>query len=256
VNDGSLSGCGVLITRAQHQAHEIKSAIEAAGGDTFLFPAIDIVGRDIDEIGRELARKPDPDIVVFVSGNAVAYGLAAIRSKNAKIAVVGPATRAAIEAMGVHVDIFPQDGFDSEHLLQHDALQAVEGKSVVIVRGQSGRELLADTLAERGADVHYLSVYDRIPHEPTLADLEDLEFALNQGRVGFVIVMSVETLEALVQIVPAQTLGLLRHTTLVAPSARVLQTASELIPGIATELALGPQAPAMVKTLIRLTQSR
>ena len=256
MNDGNLSGCGVLITRAQHQAHEIKSAIEAAGGNTFLFPAIDIVGRDIDEIGRELAGKPDPDIVVFVSGNAVAYGLAAVKGKNAKIAVVGPATRAAIEAMGVQVDIFPQDGFDSEHLLQHDALQAVAGKSVVIVRGQSGRELLADTLKERGADVHYLSVYDRIPHEPTLADLEDLEFALNQGRIGFVIVMSVETLEALVQIIPAQTLGLLRHTTLVAPSARVLQTASELIPGIATELALGPQAPAMVQTLIRLTQSR
>jgi uroporphyrinogen-III synthase len=245
----------VLITRAQHQAHELKSAIEAAGGNTFLFPAIDIVGRDIDEIGRELAALPEPDLVIFVSGNAVAYGLAAIKGKNAKIAVVGPATRAAIESMGVSVDIFPLDGFDSEHLLRHDAFQAVHDKNIVIVRGQSGRELLANTLRERSANVRYLGVYHRVPHEPTLADLEDLEFALNQGRIGFVIVMSVETLECLVQIVPPQALSLLRHVTLVAPSTRVLQTASELIPGIATELAPGPQAPAMVNTLIRLTQS-
>jgi uroporphyrinogen-III synthase len=142
VNGGGLAGCGVLITRAKHQAHELKSEI----GDTFLFPAINIVGRDIDEIGRELAEMPEPDIVIFVSGNAVAYGLAAVKRKNAKIAVVGPATRAAIESMGVNVDIFPQDGFDSEHLLQHEAFQAVQDKSIVIVRGQSGRELLADTL--------------------------------------------------------------------------------------------------------------
>jgi uroporphyrinogen-III synthase len=255
VTDASLSGCGILITRAQHQAHELKSAIEAAGGDTFLFPAIDIVGRDIDEIGRELAELPEPDIVIFVSGNAVAYGLAAVKGKHSKIAVVGPATRAAIETMGVTVDIFPQDGFDSEELLRHDQLQQVDGRNIVIVRGQSGRELLANTLRERGANVHYLGVYERVPHEPTLADLEDLELALNQKSIGFVIVLSVETLVCLVQIVPAQALSLLRHTTLVAPSARVLQTASELIPGIATELAPGPQAPAMVDTLIRLRQT-
>ena len=255
MSDDGLAGCGVLITRAKHQAHELKSEIEAVGGDAFLFPAIDIVGRDIDEIGRELAALPEPDIVVFVSGNAAAYGLAAVKGKNAKIAVVGPATRAAIESMGINVDIFPQDGFDSEHLLQHDALQTVQGSHVVIIRGQSGCELLADTLRKRGANVQYLSVYKRIPHEPTLADLENIEIALNQERIGFVIVMSVETLAHLVRILPSLCLSLLRKSTLVAPSTRVLQTASELIPGIATELAPGPQAPAIVDTLIKLAKS-
>ncbi len=255
MSEAGLAGCGVLITRAQHQAHELKAAIEAAGGDALLFPAIDIIGRDIDEIGRELAALPEPHIVVFVSGNAAAYGLAAVKGKNAKIAAVGPATRAAIESVGVDVDIFPREGFDSEHLLRHEALQAVRDRNIVIVRGQSGRELLADSLEERGAIVHYLSVYDRIPHEPTLADLEDLEVALNQGRIQFVIVMSVETLGHLVHILPPQCLTLLRKSTLVAPSTRVLQTASELIPGISTGLAPGPQAPTMVNTLIRLTQT-
>lgn len=252
---GDLAGCGVLITRAKHQAHELASAIEAAGGTAFLFPAIEIIGRDVLDIGREMATLAKPHIVIFVSGNAVAYGLAAVKAKNAKIAVVGPATRAAIEAVGVGVDIFPGDGFDSEHLLRHDALQSVRDKNIVIVRGQSGRGLLADTLTERGANVSYLSVYERIPYEPTLADLENLEIALNEERIRFVIVLSVETLEILVQILPPQCLRLLRKSALVAPSTRVLQTAAELIPGIETVLAPAPQAPTMVSTLIKLWQN-
>lgn len=255
MNDAALAGCGVMITRARHQAHELQAAVEDAGGNAILFPAIDIVGRDVAEIGRNLSAIPQPDIAVFVSGNAVDYGLAAIRATDARIAAVGPATRNAIEATGVHVDIFPAAGFDSEHLLQHDELQDVRGMCIVIVRGQSGRELLANTLRERGAIVHYLRVYARAPHEPSLADLEDVEYALSEGRVSFVTAMSVETLERLVQMLPQQCLGPLGKSTLVAPSTRVLQTASRLIPGIATELAPGPQAPAMVDTLIRLWQA-
>ena len=250
-----LAGYGVLVTRPEHQSYELASAIEAAGGEVFHFPTIDIVGRDISEIGREFAELPEPDIVVFVSGNAAVFGLATVKGKNTRIAAVGPATRSSIESVGVSVDIFPQNGFDSEHLLQHDDLQAVRDKNILIVRGKSGRELLADTLRERGANVHYLCVYDRVQHEPTLAEMENLESALDGGRIRFVTVMSVETLECLVQIMPSQALGLLRQSTLVAPSTRVIQTASELIPGITTVLAPGPQAPAMVSTLIEASKT-
>ena len=255
MSEAGLAGCGVLITRPEHQSHELAAAIEAAGGNTFHFPAIDISGRNIDEIGREFSALSEPDIVIFVSSNAVAYGLAAIKGNNAKLAAVGPATRAAIESLGVDVDIVSERGFDSEHLLNHVALQDVSDKNVLIVRGQSGRELLADTLRGRGANVQYLCVYYRTPHEPTLADFEDLQAALHQRRIQFVTVMSAETVEHLVQILPPQSLSLLRQSTLVAPGTRMLQTASELIPGIATVLAPGPQASTMVDTLIRLRQT-
>ena len=129
MNDGGLAGCGVLITRPEHQSQDLVSEIEAAGGKVFRFPTIDIIGRDIDEIGMDFAKLVRPDIIVFVSGNAVAYGLAAVRGKYQKIAAIGPATRAAIEAVGVSVDIFPEDGFDSEHLLQHGALQSEIGRA-------------------------------------------------------------------------------------------------------------------------------
>ncbi len=255
MSDGALAGCGVLITRPEHQSHELTAAIDAATGNVFHFPAIDIIGRDINEIQKDFATLPAPDIVVFVSSNAVAHGFTVVKGNNAIIAAVGPATRAAIEAAGAAADIFPEDGFDSEHLLEHAGLQEVSGKNIVILRGQSGRELLADTLIERGANVDYLCVYSRAPHAPAPPELEKLESILHQGRVHFMTVMSVETLELLVQILPSQCLSLLRQSTLVAPSTRVLQTASKLIPGIATVLAPGPQAPTMVKTLIKLWQT-
>ncbi len=255
MSEAGLAGCGVLITRAEHQSQELAAGVKAAGGNVFHFPAIDIIGRDREEICRELATLPEPDIIVFVSRNAVAHGLAAVKDFNAKIAAIGPATRLAIESDGETVEIFPESGFDSEHLLSHVALQDVDGRNVMIVRGQSGRELLAETLRARGANVDYLCVYERTPYEPTPAELENLESALGEERIRFVTVMSVETLECLVQIIPAQALSLLRQSTLVAPGTRVLQTASELIPGIVTVLAPGPQAPTMVDTLIRLWQT-
>ena len=90
MNDGGLAGCGVLITRPEHQSHDLVSEIEAAGGKVFRFPTIDIIGRNIDEVGMDFAKLVKPDIVVFVSGNAVAYGLAAVKRKDAKIAAIGP----------------------------------------------------------------------------------------------------------------------------------------------------------------------
>ncbi len=255
MNDSPLAGCGVLITRPVQQSRELAAAVEAAGGEVISFPAIDIVGRDSQAINEDFAGLPTPDIVVFVSRNAVTHGLAAVAEHDAKIAAVGPATRDAIEQRGFAVDIFPENGFDSEHLLRHPDLQDAEGKQILIVRGQSGRELLAETLRERGAEVSYLCAYERRPHQPQPAELANLQAALDAGKVRFAIIMSAESAECLVEILPPGALDSLRQATLVAPSARVLQTASELIPGVESELAPGPQAPEIVDTLIRLAQS-
>jgi uroporphyrinogen-III synthase len=255
VNDGPLAGCGVLITRPAHQAEDLAVAIEAAGGLAVRFPVLTIAGRDSADIERDFAALATPDIVVFVSANAVAHGLAAVRNSRPRIAVVGPSTRAAVEALGVSVDIVPDDAYDSEQLLLHPDLQDVRGRNVLIVRGQSGRNLLAEMLRERGAQVDYLCVYHRLPYTPAAAELEVLDLHLRAGSLHFAVLMSVETIERLVEILPPLSLDLLRQTTLVAPSARVLQTASALLPGYSTVLAPGPQAPAIVDTLCRQWQN-
>lgn len=255
MSPGGLDGLGVLVTRPKHQAAELTAAIEATGGKVVLFPVIEIAGSELRDIDDELRRMPPPDIAVFVSRNAVQHGWPAFRDHPAKFAAVGPATRDAIEAQGGAVQIYPQDGFDSEHLLQHPEFRDADGKRVVIVRGQSGRELLADTLRQRGATVTYLCAYERKPREPSKQELERLQSALGAGQIHFMVVMSVDSLKSLLEITPLACRDYLQRVTLVAPSARVLQTASELIPGINAELANGPQASDIVETLVSLAQS-
>ena len=255
MSEGPLAGFRVLVTRPAHQAGALAEAIEKAGGEAIRFPVIRIIGRNPDIVTNELASLPSPDIVLFVSGNAVDFGLTAMLGSGATIAAVGPTTRAAIEAGGADVTISSDTGFDSETLLTHPALNDVRDKTIIIVRGESGRELLSDTLRNRGADVRYLSVYRReIRHAPP-EEIDSLDARFRQGGIDCVTVMSIETLKNLLQLLPPTSLEALRKTPLVAPGARVIQTAKELVPGISAIMASGPQSADMINALIEARHS-
>lgn len=245
-----LTGVSVLVTRPEHQSAALIEAIDAAGGQSISFPAIDIQPRSAADIERDRSALGQPDIVIFVSANAVAGGLDSINTSEARIAAIGPATIAAIEGAGGRVDISPEAGFDSEHLLMNDALSDVSGKAITIVRGDSGRELLADTLKKRGATVNYLQVYSLCTHQPSKKALTDLEDRWRNQLISAVMVMSVASLESLLQILPSYCVEQLQKTRLVAPSARVIQTALEHIPGVTAVLSPGPGARDMTDALI------
>jgi uroporphyrinogen-III synthase len=248
MSGAGLAGAGVLVTRPRHQVDELAAAIERAGGTAIDFPVMDIEGRERSALEREHASLPPPDIAIFVSANAVAFGLGLI-GEDVRIAAIGPATAAAIEAAGRVVHIRPAGGFDSESLLRERELRNVRGLRVRIVRADSGRELLADTLSRRGARVDYLSVYRRLPRRVPDAELADLERRWRNGEIRFVVVMSVATLDYLLAVLPGYCRNALPGAVLVTPSSRVIQTAGEKIPALQTILAPGPQADDMVRAM-------
>ncbi len=250
-----LERFGVLVTRPEHQADELSTAIEVAGGEAIRFPVIDIEPYESVEVSRRLSTLPAADITIFISTNAVIYGLPYANGDDAAIAAIGPGTRSAIESADRRVDIFPAQGFDSEHLLAEAGLQDVAGMNIRIIRGDDGRELLADTLRERGATVDYLAVYRRLTriYSPNL--LTGLENRWRDGQVNCVVAMSVDSLEKLIEILPAGCRELLAKTPLVTPSARVLQTASDRIPESKVSLAESPKTDDMVRALIACRQS-
>jgi uroporphyrinogen-III synthase len=245
--DAPLAGIGVLVTRPAGQAGELVAAIEAAGGHCIGFPVIEIRPRSPQAIEADLAGLPDPDIVIFISRNAVEHGLA--WSGDGVIAAVGPATAAAIEASARVVDIRPAGGFDSESLLAESALTEVRGKTIRIIRGKGGRELLATTLRERGARVDYLEVYRRCTPDYSEQEIANIAGQIERGEIGAVVVMSVESLGNLLSLLPESCRRALAKTRLVTPASRVLKEVTDRLPGCPATLADGPGADEIVRAI-------
>ncbi len=181
-----LNGLGVLITRPAHQAGHLADLVAAAGGRPIRFPALAI--RDLSAspaVQSQLALLADYHLAIFISPNAVRYGLSAIHRHGGlpaglRLATVGKGSANALEqALGNAPDIVPTDNYDSEALLALPALQTVTGQRILILRGEGGRELLAETLRQRGATVDYLEVYrrecpDTSESEPDWLDKADI----------------------------------------------------------------------------------
>jgi len=253
---GGLCGAGVLVTRPAQLAEELVAAISAAGGLALPYPVIDIVPRAAAAVAIDAARLPAPDIVVFVSRNAVACGFDTLAHQAARIAAIGPATARALAARGRPADIVPAGGFDTEHLLAEPPLHDVAGRHVRIVRGDDGREMLATTLRERGATVDYLPVYRREPHHASARERSALARRWRDGGVHFITVLSVATFDNLLALLPAACLDALDVPLLVTPSDRVIQTALERMPQIRTLKAAGPGATEMVAAMTASSRSQ
>ncbi len=248
-----LCGVTVMVTRPAGQAVELARAIEAEGGNAILFPVIDIVPLHPDAVAAAADRLQPPDIVLFVSRNAVQFGLP--YAGTGAIGAIGPATARAVEESGYEVEIRPNAGFDSEHLLASPVLADVAGQTVRIIRGNKGRELLGATLAERGAQVEYLAVYERRLPEYDETELDSIAAQLGRGEIGAITVMSVESLRNLLTLLPAGGVAALPKVPLVTPAERVIKECHDRIPGSRTTLAAGPQASDMVRAIIALAAS-
>jgi uroporphyrinogen-III synthase len=248
--DALLAGVGVLITRPAGQAGELVAAIEAAGGRSIAFPVIEIAPRSPQEIEADLASLDVPDVVVFISRNAVEHGLA--WAEGGAIAAVGPATAAAIEAAARVVDIRPAAGFDSESLLEEPELKDVRGKTIRIIRGNGGRELLATTLRERGATVDYLEVYARRAPVYTAAEIADIAQQFEAREIDAIVVMSVESFRNLLALLPRSCHRALAETPLVTPASRVIKEVTDRLPGCPVTLADGPGADQIVRAIAAL----
>ncbi|MFL6647748.1 MAG: uroporphyrinogen-III synthase [Sulfurifustaceae bacterium] len=195
-----LVGIGVLVTRPAHQADRLVGLIEQAGGTAIRFPTIEIgPPRHPEQLRDALTRLSDFDLAVFVSPNAVEQTFRRLEAEGHRwpsditVACVGRASARALERFGIH-PLAPERRYDSEALLALPALQQVAGRRVVIFRGDGGRELLAETLAERGATVTYVECYRRV--RPA-ADATPVLRAWRDGKVHVVSVTSTEGLHNL-----------------------------------------------------------
>lgn len=168
----SLSGVCVLNPRPARQAEALTQALKSAGANVLELPLLDIVPLALDSTAKQYLMDLDRyQTVVFVSANAARLGLEAVADywpqwpQGLSIVAVGPATLSLLDEAGLSAVAPDQE--DSEGMLALPALSHVTGHRVLLFRGDTGRELLPDTLRARGAQVDILPLYTRKLPEAT-----------------------------------------------------------------------------------------
>lgn len=160
----------ILVTRPAAQAEATARMLRAAGFEPWVMPLIGIeASPNPDGLDRLADHLDDFCCAIFVSANAVEFGVTAIRGRcpwpdGLDVIALGPGTAAALHQAGFEKVVSPCVHFDSEGVLALPLLASdkLAGRHVLIVGGEGGRELLAPTLRQRGATVSPLRVYRRI----------------------------------------------------------------------------------------------
>ena len=226
-NEQSLARLHVLVTRPADKANKLAQLITAAGAEAVCFPVIEITGpRNVAVLQTLIEQLEHFDIIIFVSANAVDRVMPMINARHPHlpahllVVCVGHASAQRLKGFGIDAPLLPSKRFDSEGLLLLPDLQELDGKRILIFRGEGGRELLAQTLRARGADVQYAECYRRVRPR---TDITPLLHRWQNGLIDLVTITSVEALNNLVAMVGVSGRLLLLNTPVVVISDRVAE---------------------------------
>ncbi|MEW5838851.1 MAG: uroporphyrinogen-III synthase [Pseudomonadota bacterium] len=172
----SLRDWRIVLTRPTGQNEALAARIRAAGGEVILLPLLDIAPPaaplSVQSLHAQLARS---DWAIFISPNAVRMALRVLPAADwpttLRLAAIGQGTARTLREAGLGEALAPAAGADSESLLALAEFAQPSGRRILLVRGEGGRELLAQTLTERGASVEHAVVYRRLACPPGLPAL-------------------------------------------------------------------------------------
>jgi uroporphyrinogen-III synthase len=222
-----LQGRRILICRPEPEASRLAQAFRAAGAEVRQMPL--------------MAREPLPEAperrsilqeldnfshIIAVSPYAASLLLDEIDHWWPQVPMgiqwygVGAGTAAVFAEHGL-LPNKPENGWTSEALLALPGLQDLEHEKVLLARGEDGRELIRQTLEQRGARITVLPLYRRFRPYYAANELQD-NFAAFRPEV--IIALSGETLNNLIDVGSAfqQTL---HDALLVVPAERVSENA-------------------------------
>ncbi|MDH1842662.1 uroporphyrinogen-III synthase [Aeromonas caviae] len=212
-----------LVVRPAAQANQLVQMLYQLGHAPLCCPLLETrPGCDLPHLGDMLR---EADLVIAVSMHAIHFAHHFLLQTgqtwpHVDYFAVGQASADAFAEAGIQA-LCPADP-RSEGLLALPALQGVSGRRVLILRGNDGRDLIARTLASRGALVHYCATYER--HYPDL-DGDALTRHWQAAGLDSLLITSGELLQRLLALVPGPQHPWLYDRLLVVPSPRVAEMA-------------------------------
>ena len=219
----------LLLTRPAQESAVLARTLDEQGIFSSILPLLETEPLALDPAQRSIIYTLlDYSAVIVVSKPAARLGIELVdevwpQPPMQPWFTVGEATGRILAEYGLDVS-WPADGDDSEALLDLPRLQqavAEPDSRVLIMRGDEGRELLADRLREQGVAVDYLPLYRRfLPSYPPMTLPRQVELE----RLNGLVVSSGQGFEHLLELAGdhwPQLAGL----PLFVPSARVAELA-------------------------------
>ncbi|MCV6605804.1 MAG: uroporphyrinogen-III synthase [Porticoccaceae bacterium] len=237
----SLTGKKILIIRPKAlpplRPDRFIQQLSATGAQPLHLPVIRLQPYNVPQVdapaseplerikSRVMALASYP-VVIFVSRPAALLGADWIDHYWPQLPVatqffaVGESTRQVLAQQGIDARV-PTVEQTSEGLLALPELQQLQGRKVLIAKGEGGRELLVTELQQRGAQVDELNLYTRNPDNHCQQDIAN---ALQSG-LNAVVAHSTELLLALLNQLPKALHPSLFALPLVVPSERIAKLA-------------------------------
>lgn len=197
---GVLQGKRILVTRTREQASSFCERLRQLGAVPVEFPVISIAPplswEPLDQALRQLCTGEGFDWVIFTSVNGVRccidrlrlLGLDEQRLRTSQIAVIGPATAAALEAYGLHATLIPEE-YVAESvaaaLIAYLKQQGddLHGKAILIPRAAEARDVLVKTLELAGAAVCEVAAYRTLPVDASDTQGRNIANMLRNGSL-------------------------------------------------------------------------
>lgn len=207
----------LLVTRPQPQADAWVARLRERGVDAAALPllAIDAVV-DLSELHSAWNDLPRYALAMFVSPNAVSHFFAARPAAMAargwppgtRAGATGPGTLKALQMAGVPAalcvaPVATAAQFDSAALWAQLQGERWDGREVLVLRGNGGRDEFAALLRAAGAAVHFTQAYRRGVARPSAAERDLLARALAQPAAHLWWLSSAEAVGYLPQLAPA-----------------------------------------------------
>lgn len=221
----------VLVTRPGSRGEQLTEALNKAGVAALHMPLFNILaGRELNQLPNKMNRLNAGDYIFAVSKNAVEFTAETLRNigfnwrADLTYFAVGQSSAEYLCEQSGQAVHYPYGHENSEGLLALPEMQRLTDKTVLILRGNGGRELFPVQAAKRGAQVEVIECYQRVPMKYDPTEQTDL---CQRAGINTIIATSSEMLTCLTDLVPVVERDWLTQCRLVTVS-RLVESAERI----------------------------
>lgn len=221
----------VLVTRPDERGKQLVEMLNQAGVVALHLPLFTLeAGAELIELSTRLNQLNSGDYVFAVSKSAVDFADKTLKEtgfhwrEDLHFFTVGARTAQHFSCQSERTVHYPITTENSEGLLALPMMQHLQGKQILILRGNGGRDFFREQAELRGATVNYVECYRR---EPIVYNVEEQTDICKRSGVQTIVATSLDIVQSLLDFVPESEQNWLKSCTLVTVSSRIAEVAHQ-----------------------------